>query len=76
MSGPLEGVGIIDLSNMLMAPYATQILGDMGAEAIKVESPEGDPIRRRGPRGTYRCWASTAPRCCAKSVIQTNASRR
>ena len=49
MSGPLEGVRIIDLSNMLMAPYATQILGDMGADVIKVESPEGDPIRGIGP---------------------------
>ena len=49
MSGPLEGVRVIDLSNMLMAPYATQILGDMGADVIKVEAPEGDPIRGIGP---------------------------
>ena len=49
MSGPLEGVRIIDLSNMLMAPYATQILGDMGADVVKVEAPEGDPIRGIGP---------------------------
>ena len=49
MSGPLEGVCIIDLSNMLMAPYATQILGDMGADVIKVEPPAGDPIRGIGP---------------------------
>ena len=49
MSGPLEGVRVIDLSNMLMAPYATQILGDMGADVIKVEPPAGDPIRGIGP---------------------------
>ncbi|MFN0159906.1 MAG: CaiB/BaiF CoA transferase family protein [Burkholderiales bacterium] len=49
MSGPLAGVRIIDLSNMLMAPYATQILGDMGADVIKVEAPGGDPIRGIGP---------------------------
>ena len=49
MSGPLEGVRLIDLSNMLMAPYATQILGDMGADVIKVEPPAGDPIRGIGP---------------------------
>ena len=49
MSGPLEGVRVIDLSNMLMAPYATQILGDMGADVIKIEPPDGDPIRGIGP---------------------------
>jgi crotonobetainyl-CoA:carnitine CoA-transferase CaiB-like acyl-CoA transferase len=49
MTGPLEGVRIVDLSNMLMAPYATQILGDMGADVIKVEAPEGDPVRGIGP---------------------------
>ncbi|MBT3788030.1 MAG: CoA transferase [Alphaproteobacteria bacterium] len=49
MTKPLDGVRIIDLSNMLMAPYATQILGDMGADIIKVEPPVGDPIRGIGP---------------------------
>ncbi len=48
-SGPLAGVRIVDLSNMLMAPYATQILGDMGADVIKIEAPEGDPVRGIGP---------------------------
>ena len=37
MNKPLDGVKVVDLSNMLMAPYATQILGDMGADVIKVE---------------------------------------
>ncbi len=49
MNRPLDGVRIIDLSNMLMAPYATQILGDMGADVIKVEAPGGDPVRHIGP---------------------------
>lgn len=49
MSGPLEGVKVVDLSNMLMGPYATQILGDMGADVIKVEAPGGDPVRGIGP---------------------------
>jgi crotonobetainyl-CoA:carnitine CoA-transferase CaiB-like acyl-CoA transferase len=49
MTRPLDGVRSIDMSNMLMAPYTTQILGDMGADVIKVESPEGDPIRGIGP---------------------------
>lgn len=49
MSGPLEGVRVVDLSSMLMAPYATQILGDMGADVVKVESPQGDAVRGIGP---------------------------
>jgi crotonobetainyl-CoA:carnitine CoA-transferase CaiB-like acyl-CoA transferase len=49
MSGPLQGVKVIELSTMLMAPYATQILGDMGADVVKVESPAGDPVRGIGP---------------------------
>ena len=46
---PLDGVKIIDFSNMLMAPYMPQILGDMGADVIKVEAPDGDPVRLIGP---------------------------
>ena len=49
MSGPLEGVRILDLTSVLMGPYATQILGDFGAEVIKVEAPAGDVMRDVGP---------------------------
>ena len=44
----LDGVRVIELGHMMMAPYATQMLGDMGADVIKVESPEGDFYRRLG----------------------------
>ncbi len=49
MSGPLAGVRVLDLTIALLGPSATQLLGDMGAEVIKVEAPAGDPIRALGP---------------------------
>jgi len=49
MPGPLSGVRIVDMTTVLMGPYATQILGDMGADIIKVEPPQGDGSRAIGP---------------------------
>ena len=48
-AGPLAGVRILDLSSVVMGPYATQILGDLGADIVKVESPAGDNMRAVGP---------------------------
>lgn len=48
----LQGLRVIDMTSVLMGPYATQILGDYGADVIKVESPTGDTTRQIGPAHT------------------------
>src|SRR5260370_7436264 len=48
-TGALSGIKVIDLSRVLGGPYCTQMLGDHGAEIIKVEPPQGDETRTWGP---------------------------
>jgi formyl-CoA transferase len=49
VSGPLTGIRVVDMTMNVMGPYASQILGDMGADICKVEPPEGDTLRGIGP---------------------------
>jgi crotonobetainyl-CoA:carnitine CoA-transferase CaiB-like acyl-CoA transferase len=56
-TGPLKGVKIVDMTSVVFGAYATQILGDMGADVIKVESPAAE----RGEGGDIMRWTGATP---------------
>jgi len=69
-TGPLRGVKILDLTTVIMGPSATQFLGDLGADVVKIETPAGDTMRWIGPwrhagMGPLYLWANRNKRSLA-----------
>ena len=76
-SQPLAGIVVIELGHSVAAPFAGQILADLGAEVIKIEKLEGDDARRWGPpfwvlRQAFSRSTATKNLWCANCVIQSN----
>jgi crotonobetainyl-CoA:carnitine CoA-transferase CaiB-like acyl-CoA transferase len=62
MTGALEGLRVLDISTLFAAPQIAAALGDLGADVVKIEPPEGDPLRAMGAQrdGRSLMWALAA----------------
>ena len=69
LRGPLDGIRVLDLTNMLSGPYCTRLLADLGAEIVKVEPPHGDHNRGRRPVRDGHSSFFGQLNCGKKSVV-------
>ncbi|MBW3244996.1 CoA transferase [Epibacterium sp. DP7N7-1] len=69
MQPPLHGIRVVDLTRVLSGPFCSMLLGDMGAEVIKIESPSGDPVRGQGHHKNGFSWYFAGFNRNKKSVV-------
>ena len=65
-----EGLRVIEISNRIAGDYCTKLLSDHGAEVIKIEPPEGSPLRREGP------FPGDIPDCYEWGDLSLNADKK
>ena len=53
MAAPLEGIRVVEMTSVVLGPYACQMLGDLGADIVKIEPPGGDTNRNLGPHSNH-----------------------
>ena len=66
---PLKGLRVVDLTRILAGPFCTQLLADLGAEIIKIEGPDGDPVRQQGAIVNGLSWYFAQFNRNKKSVV-------
>jgi formyl-CoA transferase len=72
--GPLDGIRVLELGHFVAAPHCTRLLGDLGAEIIKIEPPGGDPVRSWGAQiDGHSVWWSVHGRNKKSVVIDLKA---